>query len=242
METVTTDTFFDGRIRVKQYRSGYRFSIDSVLLSHYVRPQPGDVVVDLGTGCGIIPLLLAYRNPGIRICGVELQPELAELAACNTVENQMTDRIRILCRDMVSVRNDHLPESANIVVCNPPYRKISSGRINANPQRAIARHELRITLGDLMATAKRLLSVSGRFVAVYPAERAAEILTKMHLSGIEPKRLTLVQSYPHSNATLAIVEGVRGGKPGITIGPPLILYHADGRYTDEVEDMFQPHE
>ena len=237
-DILTTDTFFSGRIGVKQYRSGYRFSIDSVLLSHYVKPRPGDAILDLGTGCGIIPLLLAYCNPGISIHGVELQKDLAELATCNVVANQMTDQIRIICQDMVTLKRDDLPINVNVVVCNPPYRKIASGRINANTQRAVARHELQITLDGIVETAKRLLDISGRFVAIYPAQRATEILSKMHSAALEPKQLTMIHSYRHSNAGLMIVEGVRGARPGITIGPPLVLYHADGRYTAEVEHMF----
>ena len=236
--TLTTDTFFHGRIRVKQHRSGYRFSIDSVLVSHYVKPRPGDVVLDLGTGCGIIPLLLTSNHPGISVYGVELQRELAELALGNVNDNQMADQITILCQNMVSLKRDRLPD-VNIVVCNPPYRKAASGRINPNTQRAVARHELRVTLDDIVKTAKRLLDVAGRFVAIYPAERATEILSTMHSSALEPKQLTMVHSYRNSNATLVIVEGVRGGRPGITISPPLILYDADGRYTEEVEGMFR---
>lgn len=238
-DILTTDTFFNGRIRVKQYRSGYRFSIDSVLLSHYVKPRRGDAILDLGTGCGIIPLILAYCNPGISVYGVELQRDLAELAKCNVVSNQMTDQIRILCQDMVSLRRNKLPANVNLVVCNPPYRKIASGRINSITQRAVARHELGITLDGIVETAKRLLNISGRFVAIYSAQRAAEILSKMQVAALEPKQLTMIHSHRHSNATLMIVEGVRGGRPGLTIGPPLVLYHPDGRYTAEVEHMFQ---
>jgi tRNA1Val (adenine37-N6)-methyltransferase len=238
MNALTADTFFNGRIRVKQHRLGYRFSIDSVLLSERVKPTAGDTVLDLGTGCGIIPLLLAYRHPGIAVCGVEVQRELAELAVGNVIDNQMADRITILCQDVVSLRRDRLPGGVNLVVCNPPYRKVASGRINPNTQRAIARHELRVTLDDILKTAKHLLDVSGRFVVIYPVERATELLSKMHASALEPKQLTMIHSYRHSNATSMIVEGVRGGRPGITITPPLVLYQDDGKYTAEVEDMF----
>lgn len=196
------------------------------------------MVLDLGTGCGIIPLLLTSNHPGISVYGVELQRELAELALGNVNDNQMADQITILCQNMVSLKRDRLPD-VNIVVCNPPYRKAASGRINPNTQRAVARHELRVTLDDIVKTAKRLLDVAGRFVAIYPAERATEILSTMHSSALEPKQLTMVHSYRNSNATLVIVEGVRGGRPGITISPPLILYDADGRYTEEVEGMFR---
>lgn len=235
--TLTTDTFFNGRIKVKQHSDGYRFSIDSVLLSYCVRPGPGETVVDLGTGCGIIPLILAYRNPDIRIYGIEVQAELAEIATINARENRMEDRITILCEDMVTLKGDMLPKPADIVVCNPPYRKAESGRISPNRQRAIARHEIKVTLYEVVETACRMLDISGRFITIYPAERTLDILTQMRASNLEPKWLRNIHSYRHSNATLVLLQGIKGGHSGMKIKPPLIIYREDDTYTDEVEKM-----
>jgi len=165
---------------------------------------------------------------------------LADLAIRNVDENGMGDRITICCRDMVALMPGELPEDMNLVVCNPPYRKAESGRVNANRQKALARHEIRATHVDVLETARRMLRSSGRFLAIYPVERATEILSKMHELGIEPKRLTLVHSYPNTNAALMLVEGVRGGRPGITVRPPLYLYREPGSYTEAIEQMFRP--
>ncbi|MEE8398355.1 MAG: methyltransferase [Desulfobacterales bacterium] len=238
MDELTTDTFFKGRIRIKQYRSGYRFSIDSVLLAYLAKPRPRDVVLDLGTGCGILSLILAYRFPEISLYGVEVQPDLAEIAVLNVNENRLGNRLTILCQDMVSLDKKAIPVPVDLIICNPPYRKIDSGRINPNRQRAVARHEIQVKLKDIAATARRLLNASGRFITIYPAGRTTELLSQMTEAGLEPKYLRTIHSYRHSEATRVLVEGVRGGRSGITIGPPLIIYQSGGVYTEEVEKMF----
>lgn len=235
--SLTTDTFFNGRIRVKQDRSGYRFSIDAVLLAGHVNPHPGDNILDLGTGCGIIPLILAYRNPDIKVYGVEVQEELAKIAAVNVKENQMEDQITILCKDMKELKHDMISGPVNLVVSNPPYRKAKSGRINPHQQRAIARHEIKASLSDVVESARRMLSLGGRFVSVYPAERMTDILTQMRLSSIEPKFLRMIHSGWDTEAKLILVEGVKGGGVGIKIAPPLIIYRQDGSYTEEVQKI-----
>lgn len=240
MNDLTTDTFFNGRIQVMQNRYGYRFSIDAVLLAYYARPRPGDKVLDLGTGCGIIPLILAYRNPKIQIHGIEVQEELAALAALNVKENCMDGCITIQCRDMKALQQGMISGPVDLVVSNPPYRKPESGRINPDLQRAVARHEIKVSLYDVVETARRMLRISGRFVTVYLAERMTDILTQMRSSGIEPKFLRMIHSGRNTEAKLILVEGVKGGRPGTKIGPPLIIYREDGSYTDEVEKMFQP--
>ncbi len=240
MNDLTTDTFFNGRIQIKQNRYGYRFSIDAVLLAYYARPRPGDKVLDLGTGCGIIPLILAYRNPKIQIHGIEVQEELAALAALNVKENCMDGCITIQCRDMKALQQGMISGPVDLVVSNPPYRKPESGRINPDLQRAVARHEIKVSLYDVVETARRMLRISGRFVTIYLAERMTDILTQMRSSDIEPKFLRMIHSGRNTEAKLILVEGVKGGRPGTKIGPPLIIYREDGSYTDEVEKMFQP--
>ncbi len=240
MNLMTADTFFNGRIRVKQNRAGYRFSIDAVLIAGQTIPSPGNTVLDLGTGCGIIPLILAYRHPKIKVYGVEVQQQLADLATINVEENRMKDRITIHCMDMKKLKHDMMSGPVDLVVSNPPYRKSESGRINPDQQRAVARHEIKATLSDVVETAQRMLRTAGRFVTVYPAERMADILIQMRSAGLEPKSLRTVHSDRHSDAKLIIVEGKKGGRPGLKIGSPVIIYRKDGSYTDEVQEMFKP--
>ncbi|MFZ5563854.1 MAG: tRNA1(Val) (adenine(37)-N6)-methyltransferase [Thermodesulfobacteriota bacterium] len=241
MTRSTTDgTFLNGRLCVRQAADGYRFSIDAVILAWHVTPAPNTAIVDLGTGCGIIPLILACRYPSISVTGIEIQPRLARTASENVAENKMADRVRIVCAD---IRNagDILPAGrSDMVVCNPPFRQADAGRINPHEERAIARHELAVTLKDILAAARRTLRTAGEFIAIYPASRLADMICAMREADIEPKWLCPVCSRQGEEARLILVKGTRNGRPGTAIAPPLVIYSADDRYTPEVERMFLP--
>jgi tRNA1Val (adenine37-N6)-methyltransferase len=240
MNSHTTDTFFNGKIRITQDRAGYRFSIDAVLLAHFADPRSGNKVLDLGTGCGIIPLILAYRQPQIELYGVEVQAELAELAVSNVRENQLDDRITVICADMKSLRPAMTAGPVDLVVCNPPFRRRGSGRINPDAQRAVARHEIKANLGDVIQTSHRMLRPTGRLVLIFTAGRLTDILSQMRADGIEPKFIRMIHSRQETEATLILIEGIKGGRPDLKIGPPLIIYDKKNNYTDEVESMFRP--
>lgn len=238
MEPLTHDHFFNGRIVLHQPRSGYRFSIDAVILSHWARPASGETVLDMGTGCGVIPIMLACRHPDIHLIGVEIQPSLADLAQRNVSENRMADRIRIVDKDVGLLSPADIGAPLDLVVTNPPYRKLDSGRINADSQRAVARHELKIDLETLLRSAWRLLRRSGRFCIIYPSNRTIDLVAAMRATGLEPKMLTMIHSKATSSARLVVVMGVKGGRPGIEIGPPLHIYNPDGTYTRTIDAMF----
>ena len=174
MQSLTTDTFFNGKLHITQDASGYRFSIDAVVLASHTDVRAGERLLDLGAGCGIIPLILAYRHPDIRVYGIEIQKDLADLANANITENCMQDRITLICRDMRELKPDLIGGPVDVIVCNPPYRKPNSGRLNPDPQRAVARHELKVSLTDVLRTVRCMLRTAGRFVTIYTAERAAE--------------------------------------------------------------------
>jgi tRNA1Val (adenine37-N6)-methyltransferase len=240
MKSLTTDSFFNGCIQVKQNRTGYRFSIDAVLLAWFADPSPDDTILDLGTGCGIIPMILAYRYPKVKIYGIEVQEELADIANLNIRGNGMEDRITILCRDIKTIKHEDISGPVDLAISNPPFRKSKSGRINPNEQRAIARHEIKMTLFDVVETARRMLKPSGRFVIIYPAERMTDILTQMRASGIEPKSIRMISSGKNTEAKMIVVEGKKGGRSGLKIGSPLIIYQENGSYSDEIEKIFKP--
>jgi tRNA1Val (adenine37-N6)-methyltransferase len=240
MENLTQDSFFDGSIQVSQNRNGYRFSIDAVLLADYAGPFTTEKVLDLGTGCGIIPLILAYRYPGIRVYGIEIQAQLAALAKRNVMDNSIEERVSIQCLDMKDLSRQMTSGPVDLVVSNPPYHRANTGRINPDRQRAIARHEISISLTQVIETASRLLDLSGRFVSIYPAERLADILTHMRSFSIEPKFLRMVHSSEFTEAKLILVKGVKGGRAGLKVGAPLIIYRPDGSYTRQVARMFEP--
>jgi len=238
--TTTADAFFGGRIGIRQDSDGYRFSIDAVILAAHTNPRPTDRIVDLGTGCGVIALMLAYRHPETRIWAVEVQPELAEMARRNVVENGMASRITVLEQDLTGLAAGMVGGPVDLVVSNPPYRKSRSGRLNPERQKAVARHEIRATLADVLQSARRILKRRGRFVAVYPAERLVDMIAQMRVSGIEPKRVRMVHSDRCGEARLFLVEGVSGGKPGVKVAAPLFIYSRRGVYCREVQRMFAP--
>jgi tRNA1Val (adenine37-N6)-methyltransferase len=240
MQPLTRDTFFNGGIRLKQPRLGYRFSIDAVILAGGLRPRTGDTVVDLGTGCGVIPLILAFRHCGVRVWGVELQEPLAALAAENVCSNEMSPQVTILRADLRDIGTDAFGGPVDWVISNPPYRRGRSGRVNPEPERALARHEIAMTLTDLVAAARRLLKTGGRFVAVYPAERTTDLLFQMRSERIEPKCLRSIHSGRQSKARLVLVEGVKNGRPGVTVAPSLVIYNENGSYSEELQTLFAP--
>ena len=240
MDSLTTDAFFNGKLHIKQQASGYRFSLDAVLLAWHAGPRADERLLDLGTGCGIIPLILSYRNPDIVAFGIEIQRDLAELAVSNVNANRMQNSVTVLQQDMRDLKPDMIGGPVDLVTCNPPYRKPDSGRINPDAQRAIARHELKVSLAAVLQTARRMLRTAGRFVTVYTAERIVELLSQMRLEGIEPKFMRSIHSQPDTEAKLILVDGMKGARPGTRLGPPLIIYDANGQYTKEVQGMFIP--
>jgi tRNA1Val (adenine37-N6)-methyltransferase len=236
----TLDMLFDGRLRVLQPRRGYRFSIDAVLLAHQVRLPSEATVLDLGTGCGIVPLILCHRYPWISVWAVEIQAPLAELAARNARQNRMQRQISVRHADLRDLRKVDLPGMFDVVVANPPYRRPDSGRLNPGGQRAVARHELEAGLEDFLLCARQRLGDGGRFVVIYAAERLAEMMSAMQSSGIEPKCLRMVHTRRHFDAKRVLVEGVKGAKSGIRVAPPLVIHEYGDQYSDDVQAMFHP--
>jgi len=234
---MTTDSLFRGRLKIIQKRKGYRFSIDAPILAQHVRLRATDIAVDLGTGCGIIPLILSLQTPSAHICGIEIQRDLAELASRNVRLNHMEGKITIVHGDMKDFKSYLTPGTIDVVFSNPPYRKVLSGRINPEEERAVARHEIKACLSDVVSVAEGLLKRSGRLVMIYPAERVIDLVLRMRASSLEPKRLRLIHPKESSGAILAIAEGIKYGNPGLEVQPPIIIYKPEGGYTDEVKKM-----
>ena len=216
----TIDAFMDGRLNLIQSRTGYRFSIDAILLSEFVTVRPGNVVVDLGTGCGVIPLILLLTRPVGFAFGLEIQPSFAEQALRNAKLNGFNHKMDVILGDM---RYPPLrPSSVDVVVCNPPYRQKKSGRLNPDPERAIARHEIMASLDDILVIAGRLLKVKGRLAMIYPAERLVDMVTRMRGHDLEPKRLRVIYPSLGSEAKLVLIEATVGGRGGLKLLPPLL--------------------
>lgn len=214
------DLFLDGRLRVIQSRDGYRFSIDAVLLSEFVTIRDGDLMIDLGTGCGIIPLILQVTRPVTYSVGIEIQEELASQAIRNARLNGLQERIGVVRGDIR--RPPFAANTADLVICNPPYRRVRSGRINPDPRRAVARHELLVSIDDILRAAVYLLKKKGRLTLIYPAARLADVLVRLRQGRLEPKRVQLIYPALDASAKLALIEAVRGGRPGVEVLQPIL--------------------
>lgn len=236
---LTSDSLFDGELTVYQEKDGYRFSIDSVLLAGLTRVEESDRVIDLGTGCGVIPLILTHRQRGASYVGLEIQPELLLLARKNIELNGLTDCIKVLQMDYREAHNHFTPESFDLLISNPPYRQAHTGRINPNRQRAIARHELSGSAAEVYAAGKFLLPMGGRLAVIYPAGRMSSLLRVAQESGFAPKRLTVIYSVPSGPAKLVHLESQKGGSEEMRIEPPFYIYREDGSYTDAMRELYE---
>ncbi|MFO7607281.1 MAG: methyltransferase [Desulfurivibrionaceae bacterium] len=234
-------SLFGGRLICRQHPGGYRFSQDSVLLAHFFETSPFEKILDLGTGCGIIGMILAYRRPGIAVTGLELQPRLAELARRNVAVNQLSERINIVEGDLRHIENYCEAASFDRVVCNPPYRKLGSARINPQPEQAIARHELRGGLKDLVKAMNWALVDGGRADLIYPADRAIELRNELRVGGLSVSRLREVYGYPGAVCRLVLVEAVNGDVDEPVRMPPLyVRSEPHGDYSQEVAGYYEP--
>jgi tRNA1Val (adenine37-N6)-methyltransferase len=236
-EDETLDTLFEGKLKLFQARHGYRFSLDALLLAQFMTRRRGEKIADLGTGNGVMALVLAYLDASLSITGVETQPSLIDRASRNVRLNEFQNRVTIRQADVASIQKTFGPEIFAAVVCNPPYRPMTSGRISATAERKIARHEITAGLAEFLRAGAYLLPIKGRMALVYPASRVVDVLQSMRDANLEPKRLRMVHSFADASASLALVEGVKGGRSGIEALSPLIVYQKRKQYTAEVEGM-----
>ena len=238
----TLDTLTIGNIQLLQRENGYRYSLDPILLSRFVNIKKSGRVIDLGSGCGILPLLLARLSDVKELIGIEIQSGLAERSRRNVKLNALQGRVQILQGDICDIRNLLPVNCADLVVSNPPYRRRASGRIAPDDERAIARHELVGQLADFVAAGSWLLNNGGRFTVIYLAERLPELMAAMVAVRIEPKRLRMVHPRQGESAKMVLLEGRKGGHPGLQVEKPLYIYKNNGigrDYTEEVLQMYE---
>jgi tRNA1Val (adenine37-N6)-methyltransferase len=231
------DLWASADLRLFQKKNGYRFALDSLLLSDFARLRAKDRVLELGIGCGIISLGLSRRYPEIHLVGLEFQPGLVELARRNLVLNQAGNRISLVRGDIRSLPLLFRPASFDAVVTNPPYRPLRTGRINPRSEKALARHELAITLEHLLAATRHALRKGGRFFLIYPARRIPALLALSRQNRLEPKRLRLVQPLADREADWVLMEAVKEGGEELRVLPVLVVYEKPGVYSPEVRDL-----
>jgi len=231
----TLDSIRD--IKIIQAKDGYRFSIDAVLLENFISAKRLQKGVELGAGSGIISILLASRMKGPKIIAVEVQKPLAERARRNVGLNNLDDRIEIIANDMRALKKMFPANTFDFVFSNPPFRKPKTGRLSKYEERAVARHEIEITLPDLIKTASYLLKHSGRFYLIYHPFRLAELVEMLRKSRLEPKRMRFVHSKQGGEAKMVLIEAVKGSGTWLKIDPPLYLYDNGSEYTAEMKGI-----
>ena len=237
----TDDSLFKGRIRCMQHCSGYRFSLDAVLLANFISMRSAEKVLDLGCGNGIIALILAYRWPSCQLTCLEIQPDLVKLARENVALNNWQERIRIVQGDLRQIDKSITAGQFDWVVSNPPYRKTGTGRMNIEPEQMVARHETLADVASVVKAAFWALKTRGRAAFIYPAIRGATVLYELKKQGLEPKKMQTVYSYPGSTARLLLIETVKGGGEELSILPPFYIYRApEGDYSPEMAAFYRP--
>lgn len=222
-EEFSQESMFAGKLHCLQPRQGYRFSVDAVLLAHFLTPEPGARILDLGAGCGVISLILAHRYPTVSLAALEVQPRLAEVIRRNVVLNTLADRVTVVegdCRRIATL----LPRgSFDRVVANPPYHQTGSGRHHPASERSKARHEILGGISEMARAAAFALKAGGRAAFVYPAARRATLFDALRENGLAPKRQRLVHPWPGAAPRLVLVEAVKDGGEGLELLAPLFL-------------------
>jgi tRNA1Val (adenine37-N6)-methyltransferase len=239
MEEQTLDEILNGQLRVFQNKKGYRFSIDSILLSNFIALKPRAHNIELGCGNGIIILALAKRFPQHHFKGLEIQENLALLAQKNIRLNALENRINIVSGDARKISEFFPARSFDNVFFNPPYRKLNSGRVNSHQEKAIAKHEITGSLEDFLRASTYLLKSAGSVFSIYPAKRLAELIYLFRKNGIEPKKMKMVFSDMISDAEFVLMQGRKDAGEELQIEPPLILYDKRRKYTPEVIKIFK---
>lgn len=224
--------------QIIQNRDGFCFGMDAVLLSGFAKVKPEEKAIDLGTGTGIIPILLEAKNQGMHYTGLEIQEEVADMAARSVALNHLEDKITIVRGDIKEASRLFGAASFDVVTSNPPYMNDAHGLKNPDLPKAISRHEVLCTLEDVAREAAKLLRPGGRFYLVHRPHRLIEIITALKSVGMEPKRMKMVHPFVDKEANMVLIEAVRGGRSMIKVEAPVIVYKEPGVYTDEIYTIY----
>lgn len=228
-------------LKIIQNTEKFCFGMDAVLLANFAAQEikKKNLVLDLGTGTGIIPLLLWAKAQPKKIIALEIQEQMAEMAKRSVLLNGLEDTIEILQGDIKNPPKEIYPNTYDAIVTNPPYMKNISGLQNPEQSKAISRHEILCSLEDVLRTSKRLLKPRGKFYMIHRSHRLVDILSLMRELHIEPKRIRFIQPTREKAPNLVLIQGIKGSKPEVTIESPLYVYEDNGDYTQEIYDIYQ---
>lgn len=224
--------------RIIQNREKFCFGMDAVLLSGFATVKAKERVLDLGTGTGIIPILLEAKTQGDSFVALEIQQESADMARRSVLLNNLQDKISVVDGDIKEASKMFGKASFSVVTCNPPYMNDMHGLKNPDLPKAIARHEVLCTLEDVVREASAVLKNSGRFYMVHRPHRLAEIIGMLLKYHLEPKRIRMVHPYLHKDANMVLIEAVKGGNSMVKMEPPIIVYKEPGVYTDTIHEIY----
>lgn len=216
----------------------HHFSTDTLLLAWFSMPKNNEMCADFGTGCGTIPLLWAARSKPQKIWAVEIQKQAAAQANFSVNFNNLQEKIQVINADLRSISTEHIPKNLHLVAFNPPYKAIGSGIVNKNNSSRVARHEQTCTLKEASEAASSVLRFGGRFCLCQRPERLCDATEAMRSAGIEPKRMRLVQYRASKRPSLFLLEGRKGGNPGLVIEPVLLLTDDNGNQTEELKQIY----
>ena len=224
--------------QIIQNENGFCFGMDAVLLSGFAKVKKGENALDLGTGTGIIPILLEAKTEGRHFIGLEIQETSADMAQRSVCLNDLNEKVEIVRGDIKEAVDLFGKASFDVVTSNPPYMTGQHGLVNPDMPKAIARHEILCTLEDVIGQASALLKENGRFYMVHRPFRLSEIMVTMSRYRLEPKRMKLVYPFVDKEPNMVLIEGLKGGRPRVTVEKPLIVYEKPGVYTSEIYDIY----
>lgn len=225
------------QLELSQSITGYRYSIDSFILADFANPAQENKIIDFGTGNGILPLLLAYKTTS-KIIGIEIQSSLLRHALRNIAQRRLKNQVTLIQGDIRFSKSFLKNGYFDIVLSNPPYRKLNSGRLNPNSEKAIARHEILITLPEIVENAANLLCDNGKLVMIYLPERYDELIKTIEEKGLTPNKIRFVHSNRNSDPKMFLVEAIKEGNGDLTILSPLYIYDNNGNYTLEMQKIY----
>ncbi len=237
-ENERVDDLQRNHYKIIQDPGRFCFGMDAVLLSGFAHAREGDVVLDLGTGTGIIPILMEAKTKAYHFTGLEIQAESADMARRSVALNHLEEKIKIVTGDIKEAERLFGAASFDVVTCNPPYMTKHHGLANPDSPKAIARHELLCTLEDVIYQSSRLLRPGGNFFMVHRPFRLADIIVLLRQYRLEPKRMKLVHPFADKEPNMVLIEANRGGRARMTVEKPLIVYKEQGVYTDEIYDIY----
>lgn len=234
----TLDILCNDKLKILQRKDSYRFSIDAFLLANFVRIKKNERMLDIGTGCGIIPIYMAIRGYRNHMYGIEIQNELFKLAEKNSQLNGVSGQVHFFHGDIRERLTDVRKTTFQVIISNPPYTKRDTGRKNPGNSRLLARHESSLDLEGLVSAASSLLTRKGRFSVIYPAKRLAEVVTVAASHKLELKRLRAIHPRESEEANLFLAEFLKEGGSGVTFERPLYVYDSEGHNTEEICEYY----